>query len=238
MTRWSSVSSVANAVALALDGVARVYDTGGGTVRALNNVDIGFASGAVTAVVGKSGSGKTTLLRIAALIDEPTSGVVALGGERVVQGSERRRARLRHEHIGFVYQDAKIIPHLSALDNVVLALLFRGLSRSRQRAEGMELLGKVGLEGRASHRPDELSGGEIQRVAIARALASDPLVLLADEPTGNLDRATSSVVISLLLGLAAAGNCVVVATHDPDVADAVDRRIELEDGNVVSDVAK
>lgn len=238
MTRWSSVSSVANAVALALDGVARVYDTGGGTVRALNNVDIEFASGAVTAVVGKSGSGKTTLLRIAALIDEPTSGVVALGGERVVQGSERRRARLRHEHIGFVYQDAKIIAHLSALDNVMLALLFRGLSRRQQKAEGLDLLDKVGLRHRADHRPDELSGGEIQRVAIARALASDPLVLLADEPTGNLDRATSSVVISLLLELAAGGNCVVVATHDPDVADAVDRRIELEDGNVVSDVAK
>ncbi len=220
---------------LALDGVGRGYDTGGGVVRALNNIDIGFRTGSISAVVGKSGSGKTTLLRIAALIDEPTEGVVALGGKNVARGSERRRAALRHSHIGFVYQDARIIPHLTALENVVLALLFRSLSRGQQKTEGLDLLDKVGLRHRASHRPDELSGGEIQRVAIARALASDPVVLLADEPTGNLDRATSSVVLALLIDLARAGNCVVVATHDPDVAQAVDRRIELQDGNVISD---
>ena len=212
-------------------GVTRAFGQGGGIVHALREVSIAVGAGAFVGVTGESGSGKSTLLAILGLMDSPTSGEVRFRGESVERLPARRLAALRLRHVGFVFQDFLLVRHLSALDNVRLPIDFAG---EEGAARARELLARVGMEHRAGHRPDELSRGEMQRVAIARALANSPDVLLADEPTANLDRANADVVWKLLHDLHRDdGLTVIVATHDRARLADVSERLVLSDGRAV-----
>lgn len=219
-------------------GVTRQYRRGnrvgrsGTTVTALDDVSLSVGRGERVAVVGASGSGKSTLLHLVAALDTPTSGEVFVGDRETGGLSERRRARLRLEHVGVVFQRFYLLPSLSARANVALPLLERGVSRRQRRQRAESLLERVGLEDRLDHRPGELSGGEQQRVAVARALVNDPDVLVADEPTGELDSETGQRVLDLIVS-SAKERAVIVASHDEKVRRAVDRVIELRDGRVV-----
>ncbi|MDS0258082.1 ABC transporter ATP-binding protein [Haloarcula sp. S1CR25-12] len=219
---------------LALRDVTRRYDSGGGgEVTALANVDFAVASGEVVAVVGPSGSGKSTMLNILGLLDEPTSGSVELRGEPTVGLSEAERTDARRESLGFVFQDFHLLPTLSAVENVRLPTAFLPEDATERARSLLEL---VGLGDRLDHTPDELSGGQKQRVAIARALINEPDVLLADEPTGNLDRDTGTAILEEVRRIAdEAGVGVVAVTHDDLVTEYADRTVELVDG-VLRDV--
>ena len=212
--------------------VVREYRTGGQTVRALDGVDFAIRPAEFVAVVGPSGSGKSTLLNLLGLLDVPTSGRVELDGTDVSTFDERERTRVRKRDVGFIFQSYYLIPTLTALENVeVPRLLDRTPVQTRERAT--ELLERVGLGDRLRHRPDELSGGQKQRVATARALVNDPSLLLADEPTGNLDRETGDSILALFDDLRAEQDvAVVTVTHDEYVADAADRVVRLIDGEV------
>jgi len=213
-------------------GVVREYQTGGQTVRALDGVDFAIRPAEFVAVVGPSGSGKSTLLNLLGLLDVPTSGRVELDGEDVSTFDERRRTRTRKRDVGFIFQSYYLIPTLTALENVeVPRLLDRTPVETRERATA--LLERVGLGDRLDHHPDELSGGQKQRVATARALINDPSLLLADEPTGNLDRDTGDSILDLFDDLRTEQDvAVVTVTHDEYVADAADRVVRLIDGEV------
>jgi putative ABC transport system ATP-binding protein len=221
---------------LSLRGVSKLYP-GPRPVPALSDVTLAIAPGERVAVTGPSGSGKTTLLHILGTLDRPSGGSLYVAGRSVAGLSDPEVSALRGELIGFVFQQFALLGHLSALANVATGLLYRGSSRRERLAAAREALASVGLSHRLHHRPGELSGGEQQRVAIARAIAGRPVVLLADEPTGNLDSATGVQVLNLISGLAEGGNAVVVVTHDLSVAAAMERRISLADGRVHSDTA-
>jgi putative ABC transport system ATP-binding protein len=214
--------------------VVKEYDTGGETVRALKNVDFGIDPGEFVAIVGPSGSGKSTLLNLIGLLDVPTEGTVTLSGTDVATLSSTERTRRRKEIIGFVFQSFYLVPTLTARENVELPrLLDREPERTRERAT--DLLERVGLGDRLDHAPDELSGGQKQRVAIARSLINDPEVLLADEPTGNLDRETGDRVLSEFGRVTNENVAVVTVTHDDYVAESADRVIGLVDGLIEGD---
>jgi putative ABC transport system ATP-binding protein len=215
--------------AIELFEVTRRYDGGGETVVALDSVSIAVERGSFVAVMGPSGSGKSTLLNVVGLLDSPDEGRVHVDGEDVTDVAVDERTRLRKGTIGFVFQDFHLIPTLSALENVVVPTIFDPEPR-RDRAA--DLLERVGLGDRLDHLPDELSGGQKQRVAIARSLINDPSIVLADEPTGNLDRDTGERILSELTAVTDAGVSVVAVTHDPAVAEYADRTIELRDGVV------
>lgn len=206
-------------------------------VTAVTGVDIAVRPGDLLAITGPSGSGKSTLLGLLGLLDVPTTGVVWVTGSDASRLSDDARSRLRAAHIGFVFQQFNLISHLSALDNVATALLYRGLSRGERRARAAAALGGVGLGHRLRHRPAQLSGGEQQRVAFARAVVTDPAVILADEPTGNLDTESARGALDLLERSVADGVAVVVATHDPEVAARASRRISMRDGSIDEAVA-
>jgi putative ABC transport system ATP-binding protein len=225
------------APALEASGLAKVFGEGAGAVRALRGVDVGVAEGEFLAVMGPSGSGKSTLLHILGALDRPTSGSVALRGRRYDDLDDRALTRLRGEVFGFVFQFFNLLPTLTAAENVLLPALVAGEPPGDYADRTDELLALVGLAGRAGHRPSELSGGEQQRVAIARALLRRPAVLLADEPTGNLDSAGGAVVLGLLRRLVDDGQTVVMVTHDAGAAALADRVIFLRDGQVVSEIA-
>ncbi|HEY4853702.1 MAG TPA: ABC transporter ATP-binding protein [Streptosporangiaceae bacterium] len=204
-------------------------------VVALRSVSLTVGEGELVAVVGPSGSGKSTLLAIAGTLERPTSGTVRVAGAAVEDLPDRSLSGIRGGRIGFVFQQFFLIPSLSALDNVACALLYRGIPAAARRRAAADALERVGLAGRARHRPGELSGGECQRVAIARALAGKPAIILADEPTGSLDTATGRDILALLAQLNADGATIVVVTHNPEIAEATPRTIRLRDGEIVSD---
>jgi lipoprotein-releasing system ATP-binding protein len=219
--------------ALELREVRRIFKQAGTELTVLNGVDLVLSAGKVTALVGPSGAGKSTLLHIAGLLERPDDGVVLIGGEDCGSLSEERRTLLRRSHIGFVYQFHHLLPEFSALENVMLPQMIAGVARRSARGKAAELLDRVGLGPRAGHRPARLSGGEQQRVAIVRALANDPEILLADEPTGNLDHATGESVMDTLLDLVRrTGLAALIATHNLDLARRLDRIVALEDGRL------
>jgi putative ABC transport system ATP-binding protein len=219
-----------------LQGVERAYRTGGGVVRALTGIDLSIARGEFVAVEGPSGSGKSTLLQLLGALDRPTGGSLVFDGRELSDLDERALTRVRSRDVGFVFQSFNLIPTLSAAENVETAMVPIQRDRRVRRARTAELLEQVGLSQRAAHLPSRLSGGEQQRVAIARALANEPRVILADEPTGNLDSTTSDEVVRTLRELSAQhGVTVIVVTHAEEVARHAARRIRLRDGEVVAD---
>ncbi len=218
-----------------LEGVWRTYRVGGSVVHALRDVSLHIGRGEHVAVIGPSGSGKSTLLHVLGCLDRPTAGRYALAGREVGALSDEERSALRQRRIGFVFQFFHLLPRLTAVGNVELPMLFAGVPPQERRRRALEALSAVGLAARADHRPDQLSGGECQRVAIARAAVMSPELLLADEPTGNLDRAAAAEVMELLEAMHGRGLTLIVVTHDPAIARRARRVIRMCDGEVVED---
>jgi len=214
--------------------VARTYQMDGVSVTALKGVSLTVAADDYLAIVGTSGSGKSTLMHLLGALDRPTSGTLLIGGRDVSTLGPGEMAKLRNETIGFVFQSFHLLARTTAQDNVALPLVYRGVPRRERRARAAAMLERVGLGHRAGHRPNQMSGGEQQRVAIARALVTGPSVLLADEPTGNLDSATGQAVLALLESLNSEGVAVVLVTHDKDVAARAHRQIRMRDGEIVA----
>ena len=205
------------------------------SVTALADANLVLTTGESVAVTGPSGSGKSTMLTLLGTLERPTSGVVRFAGADISTLSDPQLSGLRAWHVGFVFQQFFLLDHLSVLDNVATGLVYRGMASRDRRAAAQDALERVGLTARTSHRPHQLSGGERQRVAIARAVVGRPMLVLADEPTGNLDSGTGAEIITLLASLVDERTAVVVITHDPDVAAAMDRRVHLRDGRISRD---
>jgi putative ABC transport system ATP-binding protein len=216
-------------------GIKREYDMGGEIVRALRGVDLAIARNEYVAIMGPSGSGKSTLMNVVGCLDTPNAGEYWLSGQEVSKMSDDALARVRNKEIGFVFQTFNLLPRATALHNVELPLVYAGISGDERRRRAKEALAKVQLDHRMDHRPNELSGGQRQRVAIARALVNDPSMLLADEPTGNLDSQTSEEIMRVFESLADSGQTVVMVTHEPDIAQHARRVVVLRDGLISTD---
>jgi putative ABC transport system ATP-binding protein len=218
-----------------LHGITKEYRMGDQTVHALQGVDLQIERNEMVAFIGASGSGKSTMMNIVGCLDQPSSGQYWLNGREVAAMSGDDLARVRNQEIGFIFQSFHLLPRASAIDNVAQPLIYRGIPLRERLALAAQALQRVGLGERMHHRPNELSGGQRQRVAIARALVGTPSILLADEPTGNLDSATSLDIMNLIRELHEGGQTVVIVTHEPEIAEQCQRVVRLRDGRVMSD---
>lgn len=220
-----------NKIVLELKNIQRHFGKGETKTEVLKGIDLKIDAGEIVALVGPSGSGKSTLLQIAGLLDTPSGGAIYVAGENASKASDKKRTSLRQNYMGFVYQAHLLLPDFSALENVMMPMLLAGVKESEAKARATKLLDMVGLSHRLTHRSGQLSGGEQQRVAIARSLANNPKLLLADEPTGNLDPKTAEAVFQMLLDVVRqTGLSALIATHNPELAVRMDRRITVEDG--------
>src|SRR5438034_1164150 len=226
--------SVAAKALIQLEEVSKTYDAGENAVQALRGVDVAIQEGEFVAIIGPSGSGKSTLMHILGCLDSPSAGKYWLDGQDVAEHTSRELARVRNQKIGFVFQTFNLLPRASVLKNVELPLLYAGISSGDRRERAMQTLKRVGLDNRARHRPNELSGGQRQRVAIARALVNNPSLILADEPTGNLDQKTGWEIIDIFRELASHDETIVLVTHDPAIAATTQRRVKIVDGLIES----
>lgn len=215
--------------------VHKVYNPGEGEVRALDGVSLNIAHGEFIAIVGNSGSGKSTLMNMLGCLDMPTKGEYYLSGKEISSLGDETLSGIRNQEIGFVFQGFNLIPSLNAVENVELPLLYRGLSREKRKLLAFEALDKVGLAGRVHHRPSQMSGGQQQRVAIARAIAARPPIILADEPTGNLDSQSGQEVMTILHDLWKCGKTIILITHDLEIASQAERVVRIHDGKIESD---
>ncbi len=215
-----------------MQGIRKVYTTGDNTVEALKDVTLTVEQGEFTAIIGRSGSGKSTLMNILGCLDLPTDGKYLLNGEDIRAADAKRLSVIRNRHIGFVFQSFHLLPTLTALENVEMPLIYAGMGKSERRERAKEMLCRVGLADRMHHYPKELSGGQQQRVAVARAVAGAPPLLLADEPTGNLDEGSGRDIMKLLRELHQSGTTVLLITHDPQIAKQAQRRVEMQDGRL------
>lgn len=213
--------------------MCKIYNPGENEVRALDHVDLEIQKGEFVAIIGHSGSGKSTLMNMLGCLDVPTSGKYYLNGKDVSEMGDNQLSEIRNEEIGFIFQGFNLIANLTAIENVELPLIYRGIGRSERHKLAVEALKMVGLEQRMHHKPAEMSGGQQQRVAIARAIAAKPPVILADEPTGNLDSASTKEIMEILRGLHDSGRSVILITHDNDIADQAKRVIRILDGKIV-----
>jgi putative ABC transport system ATP-binding protein len=229
------IPNTQNSLLIELEDVTKVYQMGDVEVRALRGLSFSMAEGEYVAIMGASGSGKSTLMNILGLLDRPTSGSYRIHGAEAGRLSKRRTADLRNHEIGFVFQRFNLLPRISARRQVELPLFYAGVSPRESQQRALVALGRVGLGDRAAHHPDELSGGEQQRVAIARALVNRPSLLLADEPTGQLDTKTGANLLALFGQLHQEGLSLIVVTHDPRVSERAERVISLSDGQIVDD---
>jgi putative ABC transport system ATP-binding protein len=220
-----------------LKNVHKVYPMGEVSVPALRGINLTIHPGEFVAIMGPSGSGKSTLMHLLGCLDLPSDGVVQLDGKDITTLDEYTLAQIRGKKVGFVFQTFNLIPTLTAQENVELPLFFQGVPREKRRARAAELLRKVGLDGRLHHKPAQLSGGERQRVAIARALANDPEIILADEPTGNLDSESGKAILELLAQLHREGKTIILVTHNPEAAAYAQRIVRIRDGRLVEEVA-
>ena len=227
-----------NGTVAALCGVCKSYQTRGGTITALDGIDLDVRANDYIAIMGPSGSGKSTLLNVLGGIDRPTAGEVHVNGARIDGLSERKLLDVRRSKIGFVFQEARLMLSLTAFENVMLPTVFVRTDRADAHTRALALLDKVGVGGRADHMVHELSGGEAQRVCIARALAARPSIVLADEPTGNLDHKTRIDIVGLLEDMRGEGSAVVIVTHDPEIAARADRRFTMRDGKLFEDTLR
>lgn len=221
---------------LELRNVSKIYHTGGEEIRALDDVSLELNNGEFISIIGPSGSGKSTLMHILGCLDLPTKGEVWLDGINISQASQRELARVRNRTIGFVFQSFNLLPKLSVLQNVELPMVYAGIGGRQRRERATAALNLVELGHRLKNRPNQLSGGQQQRVAIARALVNDPKIILADEPTGNLDTHTGELILNLFRELSAQGRTVILVTHNPEIAAVTPRRIEIRNGKVAERV--
>ena len=221
-----------------LRGICRDYPVGDQTVHALDHVDLDIEAGEYISIMGPSGSGKSTLLNILGLLDRPTAGSYELAGNDIAELDDNHLAALRQREIGFIFQSFHLISRMTALENVELPMVLEGQPPKARRDRAAAMLDSVGLSARVTHRPDQLSGGERQRVAIARSIVMQPSVLLADEPTGNLDSKSGAEIVAILEGLNVDGVAVLVVTHDPDLGQRARRRIHMVDGKIADDARR
>ncbi len=221
---------------IAVRNLAKTYQMGTTKVKALQSVDLDIYPNEFVALMGPSGSGKSTLMNLLGCLDTPSDGDYQLSGENVSELDDNDLAAIRNKRIGFVFQTFNLLPRLTALDNVALPLVYAGLSKEKRIAKAQQVLENVGLGDRIDHRPSELSGGQRQRVAVARALVNDPAIILADEPTGNLDTKTSNEIMAMFEQLHQQGNTIILVTHEPDIAEYAHRVVKLRDGLIESDV--
>ena len=231
-------STASSGAILELRGIEKRYGTDKNPVPVLRGISLCVGAGEYVAIVGPSGSGKSTLLNILGCLDRPTGGAYFLAGDDVARMDDKSLSRVRNTRIGFVFQSFHLIPHLTVAENVEMPLFYARMPRGERRRKALEVLDKVGLSHRLKHVPSELSGGECQRTAIARALTTEPAMLLADEPTGNLDSVNSKAILQVLRDLHASGRTIVMITHDRDIAQNAPRRVALRDGLVETDSGK